>query len=162
VAATEQDGLVVTLEARRMSASLMATTLSYHLTLTNNTDALLTALAIEGDMVAAHGQLPPERQVANRDQKLELRHALAELAPGESAEFNGDIRVPLNMITPIRSGELALFIPLARFRIEAGPLIVTRTFVVGDAPEDPAAGLRPFRLDLGPRTYSRIGQRALG
>jgi len=33
--------------------------------------------------------------------------------------------------------------------------------VVGEVPENPAAALRPFRLDLGPRVYSRIGQRAV-
>ena len=160
--AIEQDGLALTLEARRMSASLMATTLSYRLTLTNHRDAPLAALAIEGDMIAAHGSLPPEQQVAHRDHKLELRHALIALAPGESAEFTGDIRVPLNMITPIRAGEAAYFIPLARFRVEAGDLILAQTFVVGEQPSDPAAALRPFRLDLGPRTYSKLGQRAVG
>lgn len=140
----------------------MATTLTYRLTLTNRSAVPLSALAIEGDMVAAHGQLPAERQVASRDHRLELRHALHALAPGESAEFTGDIRVPLNLITPIRSGELALFVPLARFRIETASVILAQTFVIGETPDDPAAGLRPFRLDLGPRTYSRIGQRAVG
>jgi hypothetical protein len=159
--AVKQDGLALTLDARRMSASLMATTLSYRLTLTNHSDAPMAALAIEGDMIAAHGSLPPEQQVASRTQKLELRHALVELAPGESAEFTGDIRVPLNMITPIRAGEAAYFIPLARFRVEAGDLVLAQTFVVGEQPADPTAALRPFRLDLGPRTYSQIGQRAL-
>jgi hypothetical protein len=159
--AVEHDGLSLTLEARRMSASLMATTLNYRLTLINRSQTPMAALAIEGDMIAAHGSLPPEQQVASRDQKLELRHALIELAPGESAEFTGDIRVPLNLITPIRAGEAAYFIPLARFRVEAGDLVLAQTFVVGEQPADPAAALRPFRLDLGPRTYSKLGQRAL-
>jgi len=34
--------------------------------------------------------------------------------------------------------------------------------LVGELPEAPGAALRPFRLDLGPRTYSRLGQRAVG
>ena len=155
-------GLVLALEARRLSASLMATTLSYRLTLTNHTGAALSAVAIEGDMIAAHGQLPPEQQVANCTQKLELRHALAELGAGESAEFSGEIRVPLELITPIRAGTAAYFVPLARFRVEAGPVVIAQTFVVGGTPDQPGAALRPFRLDLGPRTYSKIGQRAVG
>ncbi len=162
--APQPDGLALTLEATRLSASLMATTLSYRLKLTNHGAMALAGLAIEGDMVSAHASLPPEQQMAQAGQVLELRHALATLAPGESAEFSGDIRLPLAQITPIRAGELAYFVPLARFRVEAGTpdgatLILARTYVVGDVPEGPQATLRPFRLDLGPRTYSRVSQR---
>lgn len=162
--APQPDGLVLTLEATRLSASLMATTLSYRLKLTNHGAMALAGLAIEGDMVSAHASLPPEQQMAQAGQPLELRHALTALAPGESAEFSGDIRLPLTEITPIRAGELAYFVPLARFRVEAGtpggvPFILARTFVVGDVPQGPQTTLRPFRLDLGPRTYSRVSQR---
>jgi hypothetical protein len=156
--------LTLMLEATRLSASLMATTLSYRLTLTNHGTGALMGLAIEGDMISAHASLPPEQQMAQAGQALELRHALAVLAAGESAEFSGEIRLPLSAITPIRAGEQAYFVPLARFRVEAGgpgedPFIVARTFVVGDVPDGPQALLRPFRLDLGPRTYSRVSQR---
>lgn len=159
-------GLALALEARRMSASLMATTLSYAVKLTNNSSQPLSALAVEGDMVSAHASLPPEAQIASGDQRLAPRHALVELAPGESAEFTGDFRLPLAEVTPIRAGEAAYFVPLARLRVEASTadgsaLVTAQTFVVGELPDDPAAALRPFRLDLGPRTYSKIGQRAV-
>lgn len=144
----------------------MATTLSYTLKLTNNSAEPLSALAVEGDMISAHASLPPERQIAASTQRLELRHALVTLAPGESAEFNGDFRLPLAAITPIRAGEAAYFVPLARLRVEASEpsgaqLVEVQTFVVGELPDAPGAALRPFRLDLGPRTYSRLGQRAV-
>lgn len=159
-------GIAITLEARRLSASLMATTLSYRLTLTNRTGQPLSALAIEGDMIAAHASLPPERQIASSAQRLELRHALVSLAPGDSAEFSGDLRLPLSAITPIRAGDAAYFVPLARLRIEAStaagiPLVEAQTFVIGELAERPGAPLRPFRLDLGPRNYQNIGQRAV-
>ena len=159
-------GLGIALEARRMSASLMATTLSYTLTLTNNSPDTLSALAVEGDMIAAHASLPPEQQIATGSQRLELRHALVTLAPGESAQFNGDFRLPLSALNPIRAGDAAFFVPLARLRVEAStaagqPLVQVQTWVVGETGDAPGAGLRPFRLDLGPRTYSRIGQRAV-
>ncbi len=159
-------GIGMTLEARRMSASLMATTLSYAVTLTNTGTEPLSALAVEGDMVSAHASLPPEAQIAGQGQRLELRHALVALAPGESAEFTGDFRLPLSAVTPIRAGEAAYFVPLARLRVEASTaagqsLVQVQTYVVGEMPETQGAALRPFRLDLGPRTYSRIGQRAV-
>lgn len=164
--APQPQGLVLALEATRLSASLMATTLSYRLTLTNHSAETIAALAIEGDMVSAHASLPPEKQMAQAGQALELRHALAALAPGESAELTGDIRLPLAAITAIRAGEQAYFVPLARFRVEAaGPggaaLVIARTFVVGEVADGPQTTLRPFRLDLGARTYSRISQREL-
>ena len=165
--AAPAEGLQISLEARRLDASLMATTLAYQLTLTNHSTAPLNALAIEGDMVAAHSSLPVEQQIANPEQKLELRHALVELAPGASAEFRGEMRLPLTAITPIRAGDAAYFVPLARLRVEAaqavdGALVLAQTFVIGELPEQPGGALRPFRLDLGPRTFGKLGQRAVG
>lgn len=162
----QPEGLQITLEARRLDASLLATTLAYQVRLTNNGTTQLSALAIEGDMVAAHSTLPVDQQIANPDQKLELRHALIELAPGESAEFKGEMRLPLTAITPIRAGNAAYFVPLARLRVEAAqadnvPVVIAQTFVIGDLPEQPGGALRPFRLDLGPRTYGKLGQRAV-
>lgn len=159
-------GLGISLEARRMSASLMATTLSYTIKLTNTGTEALSALAVEGDMVSAHASLPPEAQIASDGQRLELRHALVALAPGESIEFIGDFRLPLTSVTPIRAGDAAYFVPLARLRIEAstlsgGSLVKAQTFVVGELPEAEGGALKPFRLDLGPRTYSHVGQRAV-
>ena len=159
-------GLGITLEAKRMSASLMATTLSYALTVTNHSRETLSALAVEGDMIAAHASLSPDQQIASDGQRLELRHALVTLAAGESAQFTGDFRLPLTALNPIRAGDAAYFVPLARLRVEAStpagtPLVQVQTYVVGETGDDPSAGLRPFRLDLGPRTYSRIGQRAV-
>jgi hypothetical protein len=163
----QAEGLSITLEARRLDASLMATTLSYQLRLTNHGATPLSALAIEGDMVAAHSSLPVEQQIASPEQKLELRHALVELAPGASAEFKGEMRLPLTAITPIRAGNAAYFVPLARLRVAAAvtgdeSLILAQTFVIGELPDQPGGALRPLRLDLGPRTFGKLGQRAVG
>jgi hypothetical protein len=40
-------------------------------------------------------------------------------------------------------------------------MAVSRTWVVGEEAEAPGSPLKPFRLDLGPRTYSNVGQRAV-
>jgi hypothetical protein len=156
--------LGLSLTATRMSATLLNTTLQYTIELTNRAKAPVGPLSIAGDMIAAHASLPVEHQFGMDGAQFEKRHELATLAPGESATLKGEIRLPLAMITPIRAGAAAFFVPLARFRIEAarkggGTLRLARTFVVGEAPEKPGAALRPFRLDLGPRVYSRIGQR---
>ncbi len=167
VVAAKPTGLHIALEARRLDASLVATTLAYNLTLTNHGTTTLSAIAVEGDMVAAHASLPVEKQIANTAQRLDLRHALLELAPGETANFSGEMRLPLAAITPIRSGNTAYFVPLVRLRTEAAqaasePLVLAQTFVIGELPEQPGGALRPFRLDLGPRTFGKLGQRAVG
>ena len=159
-------GLGIALEARRMNASLVATSLNYVLKITNHGTEPLSALAVEGDMISAHASLSPEAQIANDNQRMEPRHNLVTLAPGESTEFTGVFILPLTSVTPIRSGDAALFVPLARLRVQAstpsgGSVVQARTWVVGELPDDAASALKPFRLDLGPRTYSRVGQRAI-
>ncbi|MCZ8324831.1 MAG: hypothetical protein O9283_06175 [Sphingomonadaceae bacterium] len=160
-------GLQLELVARRLDASLVAATLAYSLKVTNTGPEPLGALTVEADMVGAHASRPVEQQIASAEQRLEQRHALAELAPGESAELKGEFRLPLAMITPIRAGNAAYFVPLARLRVEAtradaAPAVLAQTFVVGELPDQPGGALRPLRLDLGPRTFARLGQRAVG
>ena len=151
--------LAMALEATRLSATLLNTSLLYRLRLTNHTAAPIGPIRVSGDMVAAHATLPVEQQLGLSGQVLEKRHDTPTLAPGESVTLSGEIRLPLAAITPIKAGNAALFIPLARFRAEAPGQSVAHIFVVGEAPEIANAALRPFRLDLGPRVYSRIGQR---
>ncbi len=151
--------LAMALEATRLSATLLNTTLQYRLCLTNHTAAPIGPIVVSGDMVAAHATLPVEQQLALSGQVLERRHETPALDPGESVTLSGEIRLPLAAISPIKAGNAALFIPLARFRAEAQGVAMLHNFVVGEASEVPHAALRPFRLDLGPRVYSRIGQR---
>lgn len=161
-------GLV--LQATRMSATLVNTTLSYRLSVTNNGSEPLHDVSVAGDMIAAHASRPVEDLLGSRGAPLPELHRIAALAPGESVVLGGDIRLPLVSITPIRSGNAALFVPLARLRAHASAASGARvenggTFLVGQ----PAAAergvkngrLQPFRLDLGPRNYSKLGQQLL-
>ena len=84
---------------------------------------------------------------------------IERIEPGESRIVAGEFRVPFSEIVPIRQGNAALLLPLARFRLEAtGAKPLVRTFVVGQ----PGVGsnLQPFRLDLGPRVYPKLAQHA--
>jgi hypothetical protein len=155
------ESLLLALEATRMSATLLNATLSYRLIVTNHGTDSLGPLAVAGDMIAAHASLPVEQQLALDGGDLQLQHEMASLAPGESAVLTGNLRLPLAAITPIRSGNAALFVPLARFRVVTGKVSTAKAFVIGETAENATAALRPFRLDLGPRIYSQIGQREL-
>ncbi|MET0252259.1 MAG: hypothetical protein ABW203_08790 [Novosphingobium sp.] len=147
-----------------MSATLVNAVLSYRVAVTNNGAEPLSEVAITGDMVAAHASRPSDELLGPEAAHLPLLHRIAGLAAGESAELTGDIRLPLGAITPIRSGTAALFVPIARVRAAGlGPdgakVTGGGTFLVGQ----PAASakLQPFRLDLGPRLYSHVGQQRL-
>ena len=158
-------GLELVLQATRMSATLMNTTLSYQLSLTNRSATTVRNVRVDGDMVAAHANRPHETLFGPYAPVLPELHHIAALAPGETATLSGDIRLPLVAITPIRRGNAAFFVPLARLRARGiAPTGISveggGTFLVG---QEPGANrkLQPFRLDLGPRNYSKLGQHLL-
>ncbi len=161
-AATDQPAIGLMLDPLRLSATLTSSSLSYRLSVTNNSAAALSDVVVAGGMISAHASLPVEQQLATDGQMLELLHQLELLAPGETIELTGDLRLPLPQITPIRSGKALLFIPLARFRVEAGSTAALATFVIGETPPVAEAALLPFRIDMGPRIWSRVSRRRVG
>lgn len=151
----------------RLSATLVNATLAYRLHLTNGGDQPMTDLAVSGDMIAAHASRPVDEQLGTAGgAALPPLHRVETLAPGQSVTLTGDIRLPLAAIRPIRRGDAALFVPLARIEAHGqaidGSTISTRgTFLVGQEPDAGSERLQPFRLDLGPRVYAHVGQRLL-
>jgi len=154
--------LGIAIEARQLSISLTAATLSYRLTLTNTARISLRDVVITGDMISAHSSLPQEDQVASADSELAECHRIERIPAGETTQLTGEFRLPFTRIRAIRQGDAALLVPLARIRAEAasggnGPVV--RTALVGLRPERGGSGLQPFRLDLGPRIYREVTQR---
>jgi len=158
-APTPAEPLQVSLEPLRLSLTLMNATLAYRLALANRGPTTLTGLAIGADMIAAHASMSREEQLSgpragsggNPAQRIE------RLEPGETRVIEGEFRLPFPQIVPIRQGNAALLLPLARFRVEAdGAQPLVRTFVVGQPGE--GSSLQPFRLDQGPRVYPRLTQ----
>ncbi len=157
--------MTVALVARRLSATLMNTALTYELTVTNSGETPIGPIAISGDMIGAHASIPPKVLLESAGEG-EPQHRVPRLEPGESAVMSGELRLPLASITPIRHGQATLFVPLARFRVLVfregrPPVSGNHAFVIGAEPQSPGAALKPFRLDLGPRLYSGITQREL-
>lgn len=151
--------LAISLDVGRMSATLVNAALSWRLTVENRGDTPLGPVMVAGDMIAAHASLPVEQQLATDGQPLELIDEIGVIAPGGQAELRGEFRVPLSSINPIHAGSALLYIPLARFRVEADGASTLATFAVGETPPVAKAALLPFRLDLGPRVWAKISQR---
>jgi len=147
--------------ATRMSASLLNATLAYRIVLHSAEE--LGSVTVRADMTSAHASRPAEEQLGHSD--APVIHTVDCIGAGEDVEFTGEIRLPLSAITPIRQGQAALFIPLVRIAVDGstaqGPAALRTAFVIGLHEAPSAQRLRPFRLDLGPRNYSDISQRAL-
>lgn len=163
LAAGGASSLRCTLEATRLSLSLLNVTLSYRLTLHNVSNGIIRDIAVGSDLVTAHASLPMNQQVAGTEHVLQPQHSLPLLLPGQNTQLSGELRLPIPAIHPLRRGNAVMFVPLLRLRIDAHDLdqIVLQTVVIGQKPAGPGAGLRPFRLDLGPRVYGEIGHKLL-
>ncbi len=163
LAASGTSPLRCTLEATRLSLSLLNVTLSYRLTLHNLSGGIIRDITVGSDLVTAHASLPMNQQMAAAEQVLQPQHSLPLLLPGQNTQLSGELRLPIPAIHPLRRANAVMFVPLLRLRIDAQDLdrIVLQTVVIGQKPAGPGAGLRPFRLDLGPRVYGEIGHRLL-
>ncbi|MEO0439872.1 MAG: hypothetical protein AAF067_03240 [Pseudomonadota bacterium] len=149
--------------AESASSTLINALLGYRVILTNEGGDRLSVLEISGAMVQA------EKDVAVSD--LGLAHAplheLPALDAGQSVTLQGELRLPLTAIRPISFQSQALFIPLARFAVEyldgdGEKQRQVAAFVVGREYDPPRQKMAPFRLDLGPGSFSPVGQRVLG
>ena len=156
---TMGEPLEVSLEPLRLSLTLMNAALAWRLEVANRGSAPLTGLTIGADMISAHASMSRQEQLAGPGSAALTVQRIERLEPGESRTVEGEFRLPFGQIVPIRQGNAALLLPLARFRVETeGARPVVRTFAVGQPGN--GSGLQPFRLDQGPRVYPKLAQRA--
>ena len=161
-AAPKCSDLKIEFFAENASSTLLNAVVGFRLVLTNGGAEALQAIKIFGELMQADqnsAMLPALKRKNMVDQ-------VAELPAGASVEIPGEVRLPLNAIRPISFKNQALFIPLARFEVEFQDNAGTTeehaaSFIVGQEHEPPRAKMAPFRLDLGPRNFEPVGQRAV-
>lgn len=156
------DHLQVEFIANGASSTLLNAVLNYTVTLTNTSDQDLRDIRLTGEMMQADAETARNGAAQAGD----LLHKTESLSAGEAITLSGDIRLPLNAIRPITFKSQALFIPLTRFGVEYADQNNAEhqqavSFIVGREYEPPRAKMAPFRLDLGPRSFSPVGQRPL-
>ncbi|MFC3443017.1 hypothetical protein ACFOKF_17740 [Sphingobium rhizovicinum] len=149
--------------------SLMGLTVAYSLILHNRGDRPAQDILIRGIMGNAGAQQAALLQdFFTGDTGLPL-HSAVSIAPGETIQLGGELRLSPDEIAPVTMGQRSLLIPLAAFDMayrwatEGDALDQGRTaraFIVGQEQEPPAERLAPLRLDQGPRQYRRPAARA--
>lgn len=155
-------GVSLAAQPVRFSRSVMAATFAYRVVLENRSGEQWEDLAIEADLVTAHGAAPIGEQLAEAGAPLAPMKTVATLGPGETVEIAGDVRLPLQQVRAIKQGSAAVYVPLLRLRLVAkGKSPVARTYLVGQLPDREGGKLQPFRLDEMPQSYHAIGIRAL-
>ncbi|WP_374409225.1 hypothetical protein [Pelagerythrobacter sp.] len=160
--ATRTESVSLAAKPLRFSRSMMNATFAWRLVLENRGGEQWDDLEIEADLVTAHGSAPIADQLADAAAPLAPMRTVAALAPGETVELDGDVRLPLQQVRAIRQGSAAVYVPLLRLRVAAkGKAPLARTFLVGQLPDRHGGNLRPFRLDEMPQSYSAIGMRPL-
>lgn len=146
----------------RLSKSMMNATFAFQLVLENQGAERWEGVAVEADLVTAHGAAPIGEQVADPATALAPLSTLEALEPGDTRELAGEVRLPLGQVRAIPQGRAAVYVPLLRVRLTAkGRQPVARTFLIGQLPDRQGGRLRPFRLDEMPQSYDAIGLRPL-
>jgi len=154
------DPIGVTLTVRSLQISLVYATLAYLLEVTNRSDTPLTGLRVFGDMISAHASQTSGQQLLLAGSAIEKKHEIASLAPGESTTLKGQIRLPLAEVLPVRAGQAQLFVPLARFLVEATDTPdASHVYSLGQRGDRDDGGMSAFRIDLGPQLFREVLQR---
>lgn len=159
-AAAAAPSLAMDLAPGTMTMTLVNAALGWKVEIANRTGHSLDNAELAFDMISAHKELSVDDRTGGPGAGAEVRK-LGQLQRGGVRVVDGVVRLPFPRIVPIWHGETALLMPLVRLRLSAdGVMPVTRVILVGQpSPRDPAT-LQPFRLDLGPRTYTELARRA--
>ena len=93
------------------------------------------------------------------------------IEPGGELRLNSAIGMPLEQLREIEIQGRRLFVPVVASNVaydweaeagaDAGTARTSLSWLVGREPENPAAKMGGFRLDLGPRIYRSVGVRPM-
>ena len=138
----------------------------YHLGITNMSAIAVSDVVLHGSVVQARRGMPPTIDPLQGDSLLPQLQQIADIQPDATQRCEGQIRLPLAQIDPIRMQGRMLFVPVVHIWIGyCGPdgtrYAVTQSFVLGEESTPPGPRVGPLRLELGPRRFTAIGQRPL-
>jgi MYXO-CTERM domain-containing protein len=146
--------------------SMMGVTIAYSLILHNRGNRPAQDILIRAIVGNAGAQQSALLQSFFAGENGLPLHSALSIAPGETHQLTGELRLSPEEIVPVTMGQRSLLIPLAafdmayRWSMEGEEPGQARAFIVGQEQEPPADRLSPLRLDQGPRQYPRPAARA--
>jgi hypothetical protein len=92
-------------------------------------------------------------------------HTIPELPPGERGLMQGSVTMPREEMRALQVNNQALFIPVIAVNLvydwgEGRTGQTSKSYLIGRDLGDANERMGAFRLDLGPRVYRTVGQRA--
>lgn len=154
--------ITIGFQPRSANATLINAVVNFELTLSNPGSEDLSDIRITGAMAQARDHDGTQSVPTEFAPLGEVQH----LGAGETEKVITEFRIPLNSIDPIIFQSQALFVPMVQLAIQftdggGTRHVQTASFLVGREHQPPRPRMAPFRLDLGPRSFTPLGYRAL-
>jgi hypothetical protein len=164
-AAQSGDGIEVTFLPDYAAATFTRVAMRYVLAVRNTGPEMVEHVSIRVAMIPASAEQDGEVAAFIANDGGEEAHRIETIAAGETIEIEGDMALPLSEARPVRYGQRLLFVPVAAFAVafvrDGRTCALPLAYMVGVDSGGSQGKMGPLRLDLGPKTYSQVGQRPL-
>jgi LPXTG-motif cell wall-anchored protein len=145
------------------SATQEQTVLQFELIVRNRGDLPAHRVRITGQMMNTTPDLNA-RLSEFYAEDFEPVGAPRTLVPGAEESFKGALAMTREELKVIQIQDRSLFIPLVAVNVlydwgDGRKGQTAQSYIVGRESDPPAAKMAPFRLDLGPRVYRKVGTR---
>lgn len=159
--------LAVTFQPESATVSLANLTVMGRLLIVNEGDAPAQALKLRAALTSATEYQADIVASFHADAPTFPAETLGDAAPGERLDMQIDLQVPLTQLQSFPLGSQRLFVPIVIANLSYGwdgneDVDVTEiACLIGREAQPPKPKMAPLRLDLGPRSFSGLGQRPL-
>jgi hypothetical protein len=152
-------------EPERIVISFNSLTLYGDLIVENSSEMAITDMKLQAALITANANQSAEMAAFHSGNVGIEADALDDMAASEKIKLSLALVLPLAELQSYSHGEQVLTAPimLARltFTADESDHVQTLSCIIGREAEPPQAKMGPLRLDLGPRSYATLGQRAI-
>jgi hypothetical protein len=148
----------------RATISIANLTIKGALKLTNIGDIPAETISLRTRIISASEEHEQQVSAFHADQNSHTDN-LGDAAVGETIDMEIDLTIPLRELKTYALKERKLFVPIVLINLEYGPVGARQQLrlscLIGREATPPTPKMAPLRLDLGPRSFAPLGQRAL-
>ena len=159
----EPDALALSLVPVQLTIGTSSAKLAYRIEIANRGAAHIVGLRLAADMVSARVSENAQEErhlLMGPDMGRAAVETVSRIDPGTSFSAGHVLDLPLDLVEPLRRGNVPFMLPFVRMRaVGAGTPPRRFSFVVGLAPEEEGGRLKPIRLDQGPQVLRGLSAR---